>query len=246
MRAGSVELADRTLDAVQDKTQIATALLGFAREYWRRGEKDESLDALEEAYAVLKSQHERETRSTKDKYALFTNIAVQFAGFEKGDRALEIAHEIGDDEYATNALSQIARIMTLQKKDELMRQALASITDDGTRVFTLIGMSETARESGEPEKAAEFLNEAFALAEEVPQIASRSSAYNTLARRYLDNGEANLARSAASESLNSIAEIKTKATSQSLVGLSEIFEAGKYELTAEESRRSGRYASVVI
>jgi hypothetical protein len=49
LHSGSIDLADRALDAVSDKTQIASVLLGFARDYWRRDEKDEALEALDEA-----------------------------------------------------------------------------------------------------------------------------------------------------------------------------------------------------
>jgi tetratricopeptide (TPR) repeat protein len=235
MNAGSVELADRALDAVADKTQIATALLGFARSMWKRGEKAEAVEALDEAYAVLKSQHERETRDTKAKMALFVNIAVQYAGFEKGERALEIAHELIDDEYATNALSQTARIMSIQKNDELTRQAVTSIADDGQRALTLISLSDTAFAEGEAAKGNEFLNEAFALAEEVPQLASRSSAYNLIASRYLNLGETELARASARESLATIVEIKDDSSAAAaLAGLSQVYEAGNFQMEDEE------------
>src|SRR5205085_4944451 len=38
--AGSTDLADRTLDLVTDKTQMASALLGIARNQWNKDEKD--------------------------------------------------------------------------------------------------------------------------------------------------------------------------------------------------------------
>ena len=63
--AGSLELADRTLDLVTDKTQMASALLGFARESWKKGEKDEAVETLDEAYEILKSQREIETRDSR-------------------------------------------------------------------------------------------------------------------------------------------------------------------------------------
>jgi tetratricopeptide (TPR) repeat protein len=235
MRAGSIDAADRTLDAVQDKTQIATALSGFAGEYWKRDERDEALEALGEAYALIKSQHERETRDTKAKYNVWANIAVQFAGFGKGERALEIAAELVDDDYANNAFTQIARLMSVEKNDELMRQALASIRDDGHRVFTLIAMHDSASSAGDTAKATEFINEAFALAEEVPQLASRSAAYNSIATRYLAAGENDLARSAARESLAVITEIKDESSAaEALAGLSEVYEKGNFEIEEDE------------
>jgi len=56
LRAGSQDLADRTLDIVGDKTQIATCLAGHAGYYWSAGQKEDALESLEEAYAILKSQ----------------------------------------------------------------------------------------------------------------------------------------------------------------------------------------------
>src|SRR5690606_19908613 len=75
MRAGSTELADRTLDLVEDKTQIASALLGFSRELWKAGEKEDAVESLEEAYAILRSQKDAETRNTPAKFALFSTLS---------------------------------------------------------------------------------------------------------------------------------------------------------------------------
>ena len=84
LHAGSLELAERALDLVKDKTQMATCLLGYARHFWGNDEREEAIDALEESYEILRSQHERETRSSPAKFALHAAIAAQFAGFEKG------------------------------------------------------------------------------------------------------------------------------------------------------------------
>lgn len=212
LRSGSLDLADRTLDAVQDKTQIATALLGFAREFWRRDEKAEAMDALDEAYSILKSQRESETRDSKARFALFANIAVQFAGFEKGLRAIEITHEIADEEQSINALAQIARILTIQNSEDLARQALAAIPDDAQRMFALIALSDTEAANGEREKAIAFLDEANALAEEVPQLASRSSAYVGIAQRFAKFEEAERFDATVKKSLETIIAIKDEST----------------------------------
>ena len=46
LRAGSIDLADRTLDLVTDKTQITNCLVGYAQIFHEKGEKDEALEAL--------------------------------------------------------------------------------------------------------------------------------------------------------------------------------------------------------
>ena len=235
MRAGSLELADRALDSVQDKTQIAATLLGFAREFWTRGEKEEAMDALDEGYSVLKSQHERETRDSKAKFAGFANIAVQYAGFEKGERAIGIAHEIEDEEQSMNALSQIARIMTIQKNDEMARQALNSIPDDAQRMFALIYLSDTAAANDETEKALALLEEANALAEEVPQLASRASAHDTIADRFFKLGNAEKARDVMRANLSTISIIKDESSAASaLASLAGVYSAANCELDAAE------------
>lgn len=237
LRAGSLELADRTLDSVADKTQIASCLLGFAREFWRRDEKTEALEALEEGHAILRSQHEKETRDSKAKYALFTAIAVQFAGFEKGERAIGIALEIADENESMNALGQIAQILTIQKNDELARQALNSIPDDVHRMFALIRVSDAAASNGENEKATDILEEAHALAESVPQLASRSSAFIEFAKRFLQHGNSDRAREISLENLQTISTIRDESTrATAIANLAELYEDAKFEMNPVEQK----------
>ena len=234
LRAGTLDLADRTLDAVQDKTQLATALLGFARELWRRDERSDASEALDEAYAILKSQHESETRDSKTRYARYADIAVQFAGFEKGERGIEIAHEIVDEEQSMKALSQIAQVVTVLGNEELARQAIAAIPDDAHRMFALIGLSDTVAD--EREKAIAFLDDAYALAEEVPQLASRSSAYVEIARRFAQFEEDVRLDAVVKKSLETIVAIKDESTkAASLVELSGL--ADEIGMTLEEADR---------
>lgn len=208
LRSGSIELADRTLDAVQDKTQIATALLGFAREYWRRDEREEALEALEEAYAILRSQGERETRDSKARFARYADIAIQFAGFEKGERGIEIAHEIDDEEMSMKALAHVAQIMTVQQNDGLARDALNGIPDNEHRMFALLALSDTAASNSEHERAVELLNQANSLIDEIPQLASRISAQIEFARRYAKLDNPTGVEDAVRQCLESIAAIR--------------------------------------
>lgn len=133
LQAGSLELADRTLDLVTDKTQMASCLVGYSQVFWGKNEQGEALETLEEAYAILKSQRDAETRDSRARFALFATIAVQFAQFEKADRALEIAQNIVSENEQTSALAQIAQVCTLQGKGEFARQALQAITDDAQK-----------------------------------------------------------------------------------------------------------------
>ena len=223
LHAGSLELADRALDLVADKTQIAAALLGYSREFWKKDERSEALDSLDEAYAILSSQHEREPRDSRRKFRLFTEIAAQFAGFEKGERAIEIAEKIPDDAERTAALTQIAGILTIRKEDEEARHALRAINDDGDRVFALIGMSDAKHRNNDLNAALEMLNEADVLADAVPQLTFRAAAYNEIGRRFVTFGEHERARGVFGKSLETIAQVRDmSAQAVALAGLAQI------------------------
>jgi len=230
LRAGSIELADRILDAVSDKTEMASALLGFSREYWRKDDRTEAMDALEEANAILRSQAEKETRDSRARFALLGNIAVQFAGFENGERAIDLASDIEDEGRSMNALAQIANILTYHKKEELARTALSAIPEDAERSVALIQLSDTLAAAGEKERAAALLEEAVALAEEVPQLASRASAYSEAARRFAKLDHRDRSNDAFQNSLEVIAAIKDESTKAAalaeLSGISDELERG--------------------
>lgn len=212
LHAGSDELADRALDLVTDKTQMASALLGFARDSWKKGEKEEAVETLDEAYEIIRSQRETETRDSRARYALIANIGVQFAGFGKTERGWEIAEANQDPDEQTSALSQIAQILTVQKEDALVRQTLNMITDDASRMFAIISVADAKEKQGDSDAAVAFLNEAATLAETVPQLAPRSSALNEIAARFADHGQIERAKEMALESLSVIAEIRDESS----------------------------------
>lgn len=235
LRAGSLELADRTLDAVTDKTQIATCLLGFAREFTRRSEIAEALETLEESYAVLKSQREREIRDSRARFALLSAVAVQFAGIEKPERAIEIAQNIADEAERTSALSQIAQVCATLGKDETARLSISAIKEDSQRMFALIGVSDAKKQREKDAEAIEILNEAAHLAETVPQLSARSAAYNELAKRFHEYGEAENARRVSRENLETIAQIRDETTrAVALAQLNDVYEQANFQLTEPE------------
>lgn len=237
LRAGSVELADRALDLVADKTQMAACLNGFAQIFWTNGEKDEALETLEEAYAIVKSQRDAETRDSRAKYQVFAQIAVQFANFEKDERAIEIAQENLDDSEKNSALAQIAQICIAQSKDDFARQSINAIHDDAQRMLALIGVSDAKDKLNERENAVGFLKEAAALGETVAQIASRLSAYNELATRFRKYGETVYARDIAAENLKLVAQIRDESSrAVALAQLAEVFEKAEFVLSDDEKK----------
>ena len=225
LHAGSVDLADRTLDLVADKTHIASCLLGYSREFWKKNDRAEAIESLDEAYAILESQHERETRDHKARFRLFTSIAAQFAGFEKGERAIEIAEGIKDEGERTSALSQIAAVLTVREEDEQARHAFRAIEDDGDRVFALIGMSDAKEKNEDRAAAVELLDEAAALAETVPQLTFRAAAYSEIGKRFRSHGEDERARELFAATLETIAQVRDEsARVTSIATLAEIFQ----------------------
>ncbi len=236
--AGSMDLADRTLDLVTDKTQMASALLGFARDYWRKDQKDDASDALDEGYEILRSQRESETRDSRARFALLATFAVQFAGFGKTERAIEIAQEIQDPDEQISSFSQIAQILTIQKEDDLARQVLNMITDDASKLTALIAVADAKENAGENEAAIALLGEAATFSASVPQLASRSSALNDLAMRFADHGQLDKTRELSLESFDVIAEIRDESSQAvALAGLAGVYAKAGLALEDAETTR---------
>jgi len=237
LHAGSMDTADRTLDLISDKTQMSNCLLAFAKYLWQRDEKNEALDALDESYQILRSQKEMETRDSKSRFALFGSIAVQYAAFEKAERAIEIASAIEDNDHRTSALTQLSTVFALRREDEYARRALNEISDDSERAYALIAMSDAKEQLGERVPANELLGEAFHLIDEVPQLTARSMAYNEIARRFLQRGETQQAAEIFTVSLRTVGDIRDESTrAMNLASLSDLLVGDAFELTDEQQQ----------
>ena len=207
--AGSIELADRTLDAVRDKTQIAAVVLGFARDHWRREEKDEAVEALEESFAILRSQHEFETRDSKSKFGLMGSVAAQFAGFEKTERAIEVAESIEDEGQRSAALATVAAIAAAQGDEFRGRQALDSIPEVSDRMFALIGMSDAVSIT-DAVLASDFLNRAERRSNEVAQLGPKVDGLIEIGKRRVRAGEIDGIRSLISRIIEVVATMRSE------------------------------------
>lgn len=212
LHAGSIDLADRTLDGVADKTQTASSLVGFSKHFAKTGENDEALEALDEAYAILKSQKESETRDSKAKAAVLTAIAVQYAELEKGERAIEVALENVNEDQQYSSLAQIAQVSLLKGNEEMARQAIKALTDDVNHVFGLISLSDAAEKAGDKAKAIEILEEAAAETDGIQRLGSRSGACAEIASRFAAYDMEPRAREMILEDLEVISQIKDDGT----------------------------------
>jgi len=235
LHAGSTDLAESTLDLVMDKTQMASALLGFAREAWRLDNKEDAVDSLEEGYAILLSQRDSETRDSRSRNHLLTSFAAQFAGFGKTERALEVARENPDPDERVSGLSQIAQILTFQKEYDLAREAINEIEADASRIYALIAVADERAKLGDAEAAISMLGEAESLSETVPQLAARSGVLNELIVRFVDHGLGDRARATAHENLAAIAQIRDESSqAASLAALAGVFESAGFAMNESE------------
>ena len=235
LQAGSLELADRTLDLVTDNVQMSSTLVGFAREFWEKDERSDALETLEEGYAILKSQRDRDIRDSRARFGLWAAIAVEFARFEKPERAIEIAQEIPEENSHTSALAQIAQVCAMQDRNDFARQAVNVIADDGQKMFALIGISDLKNKSGNTDEAVNFLREAETYAESVEQLSLRSNAFNELARRFHDYGDAEKTRHLIFENLDTIFNIRDESNrALSLAQMSDFYHSSELELTNSE------------
>jgi hypothetical protein len=235
LRAGSQDLADRALDLVEDKTQLATCLVGHARHYWGKEQKEDALESLEEAQAILKSQKDTETRNSKERYKLFGTIAAQFAHFDKGERAIEIAESIEDDTISMTSLSQIAVIFASRGEAEFTRQTINATPEEAQQAFALIGVSDQAEKREQRAAAISALDEAAEKAESVPQMSSRTSAYIEIARRYAKLDEADKFDTAIAHGIEALTAIKDESIKvASLVELDTLVEELELDISGED------------
>ncbi len=235
MKAGSIDLADRTLDLVEDKYEIAHALVGYADEFQAKGEEEDALEALDEAYQILKSQRDTETRNSKAKFNLLGIISMRFASFGKLERAIEIANENPYDEIRDNTLVQVAVTCEQELSPELANQAINDINDKAEKALAMIAVSDIRRKNEKKEEAKIELNNAYSLIANVEQLSMKSYILNTLGDRYNLLGETDRARELCSENLRLISEILDQSHRVSaLAGLANMFESLNFELNDAE------------
>lgn len=237
VRAGSVDLGDRTLDLVKDKYEIAHALVAYADEFNASGETAEAIETLDEAYAILKSQRDRETRNTKSKFTLFGTMADRYADFGKFERAIEVANENTYEEIRNEALGNVARKSVLAGRDSEAQEAVALINDDVQKGLTLVTLCDAKRKVEDPEGAAEYLSEARRIGTAVEQPSMKSVILSQSARRYKIAGDAETARELFSESLFACEGILDSSNRvSSFAALADVLSELEFELNDSEKQ----------
>jgi len=224
LKAGNVDLADSTLDIVADRTQVASGLLGFSREFWEAGDKDEALEAIEEAYSLAKSQRDNEIRDSRAANTLMGLIASQFAQFGKPERAIEIAQTNRDEAERVNTLARIAQILTLDGNNDSAELAIRAIGDESQRVFALFGIAQANAKLGDNAKAVTVLDQAVDLVADLPQPLTRASVLDSAAAHYRGYGSPEKAAEAARKALDAIIAIRSDSgRASALASLSELY-----------------------
>jgi len=225
LKAGNVELADESLDLVVDKTQVASGLLGFARIFWDKGQKEDALESLEEAYSITRSQRETEIRDSRASNALSGLIAQQYALFGKPERAIEIAQENRDPAEKANTLARMAQIFAQEGDTDAAEQSVRAIDDESSRVFAWIGLARAKANLGDNEQAIAALDEAVGLADDLPQLLLKTSAFETSAPLYDELGAADRSHETRRKTLETIATIRSESDrAVAMATLSDVYE----------------------
>lgn len=235
LHAGSLDLADRSLDLVEDKTQMTAALLSYAQYFWEKEEKEDALDSLQEGYAILKSQTDLEIRDSRTRYKLWTACAIIFAKFGKEERAIEIAAEIPEEQTQMSALQQVAEVFAAQGKDDFAAQAVNAIAEDSYKMFAFIGIADAKSSLGLKDEALKYLHDANYHAGLVEQIGMRANGFTAIANRFFIWGEKEKAREICTENLEVIPQIKDESVrAVALTQLSQVYDSSGFTLNDEE------------
>lgn len=236
LRSGSLELADRTLDLVEDKTAIVSALSGFAAEFQAKGELAEAVGAANEAVAILRSQREKETRDHPTKFRQWRSLSVQLASLGETESALEAAGEIPDEGERMAALAQLAVVFSEGDKPEFVEMALSAIGEDVQRAFALVGVADAAIRQGNKAGARGRIGSALTLLPSIEQPVAKASLLTECVKRLIDIDEAASARESGLDCLKTVAEIRDESIRAAcLAALAAVYESADFAVTDGES-----------
>ncbi len=236
LRCGNMEIADETLDRVSDKTQVAACLYGFSRVF-EADEVEDAVEAIEEAYAILKSQSEYEIRSTQSRNEMFGAIAVQFERVGMSQRAYEIAHENEDEGVRNRTLTSIAQLMVMDGRTVEAENIINGIEPESARVHACIGISDAANTVGNKELAIGYLKDAAELCVEVEQHIARAQISDQIALRLFEYGAIDDAETLARNNLALVADIRDEGSQVvALVALAAVYK--KLGIEPDENDKS--------
>ena len=188
-RAGSVDLADRVLDMVSDKSAMISALSGFAAIHRKKGETAEAVEAVEEALEIIHSQKEKETRDHSVKFSQWMGLSLEYAFCGEDDKAMAAAAEIPDEDVRSKAFARLAAVFADQSREKAVTDAVSSITGPLERGLARIAEADVRSANGDPSGTRAALASAVSLVSEVETPMARANLLSEAVRRYLKIGE---------------------------------------------------------
>jgi tetratricopeptide (TPR) repeat protein len=208
LKCGEVEAADEVLDKIEDKAEIARCLYGFSRALQLEDEIEEAADAIEEAFAMLKSQTEYEIRDTAARNRMFATVAIQFQRVGQTDKAIIIANENQDGTRRNEALTSIAQLLLMDGNTDLAESVLEGVRPESEKAMAFVGLSDAANTIDNKEAALENVNRAKEVLGEITQHIVRADVSDEIALRLSAYGDNEGAVQMARDNINLIAEIR--------------------------------------
>ncbi len=206
-RAGSVDLADRVLDTINDKSALIATLTGFASVHIAKGEHSEALEALTEAHEIIKSQVEKETRDHRVKFNQWATLAARFAACRDFAQGVATALEIPDGDALTSALMQVALVAADMGEEAAKNEAVGHIEDALSRASAHLAFSDLEVRRGDSAKALSEIDAALAILPEIDRPVSRASVLTEAAKRIFALGDEGRGREAGRSALETVSEI---------------------------------------
>jgi tetratricopeptide (TPR) repeat protein len=235
LKCGEVEAADEVLDKVEDKTEIAGCLSGFSRFFQQNDEMEDAVEAIEEAFAMLKSQTEYEIRDTKARNLMLANVAIQFQRVGLNQRAVEIAHQNEDGRRRNEALTSIGQLLVMDGKADEADDVIKGVEPESERVAAFIGLSDAANTVDNTEEAVQYAVGALELLSEVEQHIVRADVSDEIAMRLNAYGRTSAAVDAARNNIDLVAAIRDEGgQAAALLRLARVYKTLEIEPGAAE------------
>jgi len=236
--AGAVSLADLALDLVTDKSVVARTLATFSHYLRKKGEDADAVQALDEAYEILKSQKEKEIRDFRSNNAAWRSVALQLAFSGETEKSLSVVNDIPDDHSKSVAASQCAVVFAESTTDSRWREFFKKIDDPITQTATLIAISENMIKKGGIETAKQLLDECGEMVERIDQPLASCGVLTDMVSIFVKMGETGRATEKLGEAISVCSSI-VNASNQAvaLARLSSKVDSNKISLTEELSER---------
>jgi tetratricopeptide (TPR) repeat protein len=119
----------------------------------------------------------------------------------------------------------MAQIFAQEGDTDAAEQSVRAIDDESSRVFAWIGLARAKANLGDNEQAIAALDEAVGLADDLPQLLLKTSAFETSAPLYDELGAADRSHETRRKTLETIATIRSESDrAVAMATLSDVYE----------------------